>query len=758
MKHEHFVCRLCHWISLIAILLAPLTASAAKVTVLLTQVESEVIIRERNGNSGRIIKQQKRRENGGFGVSELTLKHKSGTLGTSGRGFAQFFGNRNQLDPSFHCQAKGENTSDSTAPSGHSGDNVTTFSTVKMVETLVLQGQRFGAFTFGDAKFQIDYRIHGNVEQTGDTSVAHGRIELKITDADGSTAFSSLDPGTLFDGQAHNRSIVGKLSTFSGKYSFTIDLLAVACIAKYKKCMVNADLLSTVEITGVSLLSPTGERFEAPEIASASGIDYGPLTNPPSPGTGAGELAFASDLLAAEEDDGTLIVKVNRDAGGTGPASVVIRNKTAPGAGADFEAFSTTLDFAEGETQKFVVVKIVNGPDDVDFFSGNARMFEIELVNPTGATLSATRNEATVTVFDDDSPNSVPDPGPAAYTARINPGGAPGETGLLSVAVDANGTATFKGVVRGKRFAGRSPESDLDFSGDPKTVNISGIGAAQLRLLRFKNIGGLPRILGTLTLPDATVLPIRGVELHAQEDGAPPTSKRGTYTLLFERGAGAPVGAPLGSGFARVKVLSTGKVIITGKLADGAPFSAGGTLNLLRDLPLLVSIAKTKSTVEGVLHFRSIAGVSDIDGDLRWVRPGSTKPGPFATGFTTTLAATGGRFVPTTTGSYILPHFEGESGKAIFHAESPDLAATLDRQMTIGVAPKNTATADAPNLERLAMKLNGSTGLWTGSFLEAGRTLKFSGALLQPANRGGGYFLGATQSGRATLAPGTLTP
>lgn len=755
MKSQRFIRRAC-WQFLVLLQIAPLSAPAAKVIALTSSVETEVTIRERTGNSTRILKQQKTPANTVFGgTRELNLKHRSGTLATSGRGFAQFFGALSHPIPSFHCQAKGENTADSTAPSGRSGDNVTTFSTVKLEETLVLEGKRFFALTFGEADFAIDYRIHGKVEHTGDTSVAHGRIELKVSDGSGSTTFSSLDPGTLFDGQKHDRAITGRLTTLSSQYRFTIDLLAVACIAKYKQCMVNADLLNTVEMTGVTLMSPTGERFEVPEIASASGLDYGPMTNLPVPGTGPGEFAFACDLLSAEEDDGTLVVKVNRDGGSTGAASIVVRNKTAPVAGADFEPFSTTLDFADGETQKFVLVKIIDDQELPPTFNDYARTFEIELVNPTGATLSATRNEATVTVVEDDAAWSGSDAGPLAISARINPGGAPGETGLLSVAVDANGTATFKGVVRGNRFSGRCPEGDLDFSGDPKTVNISGIGAAQLRLLRFDNIGGLPRILGSLTLPDTTVLPIRGVQLHAQRDDSPPTSKRGTYTLLLERAAGAPTGAPLGAGYAKVKVLASGKVIIVGKLADGTPFSAGGTLNELRDLPLLLR-SKTGAELSGVLHFRSIPSVSDIDGELRWHRPHSTRPGPFSADFTTMLDASGTRFTRPAPGAFILPGLTAEAGAAVFHAESSDLAAALEKQVSIGIAPKNTVTPPLPNNERLAIKMIGSSGLWSGSFREAGKVVKFQGALLQLGNRGAGYFLGATQSGRVTLAPGTI--
>lgn len=715
----------------------------------------EIMVNEKSGGSSKTIKGPLR-TTPGIAAGNLKVKGKAGAAAYSGEGTFQVGTSEHPFI--LRSKAKGENLQDSTAPSGHDGDSATVFSTAKLNETCLVEVFEVGRLKIKPrAKFTLTFDLDGKIIHEGDMSVASARAEVNFRRPDGFVipfVSSDTDPAK-FDGTPQHIKVATITGPFGEEVRFGLELRTVACVAKYKACKVEALVHDTLRCTGLTMEDSDGRRFEIPDLQSGTGIDYSRWLNQPEPGTGAGEFAFASDALAAEEDDGSLVVKVNRDGGSAGTASVVVRNLTAPAASADFVPFSTTLDFADGETQKSVHVKLIDDATQQDV-SGTPRSFVFELVNTAGGTISATRNQTTLTLFDDDTSYAAPSAAAAAYTARINPNGAPGEIGLLSLKVDALGTATFSGVVRGKHFAGRCREEDLDFIGDPKTVNVAGLGEVKLRLLRFETQARLPRVLGEMTLPDSTVLPIRGTQLIPQGKGVRLTSKRGAYTLLLDRPAGVPPGAPLGSGFARVRVLTTGRVLIAGKLADGSPMSGGGTLTLLRDLPLLAPLTKTKGELSGVLHFRAVPGTSDLDGELRWLRPLSAKPGPFGAGFTTTLAATGARYQPPKTGESILPALTTTAGSAVFHAASPDLAAALDREVAIGASPKNTVAPSAPNAERLTIKLAGSTGLWSGSFLDAGRTVKFQGALLQRGSRAAGYFLGATQSGEVTLVPGTI--
>ena len=112
-----------------------------------------------------------------------------------------------------------------------------------------------------------------------------------------------------------------------------------------------------------------------------------------------GELAFESGSYIVSESDGSLSVTVKRSNGDVGRVSVkyATSDKKAT-AGQDYQAVSGTLVFADRETEKSVVIPII----DNNSKDGN-RTFTIELSDITGGAEPGRFSSATVTISDDES-------------------------------------------------------------------------------------------------------------------------------------------------------------------------------------------------------------------------------------------------------------------------------------------------------------------------------------------------------------------
>lgn len=115
--------------------------------------------------------------------------------------------------------------------------------------------------------------------------------------------------------------------------------------------------------------------------------------------------ADGSSSITVDEAAHTVTFKVFRN-DGTLPGSVHVdthngvadANARGAVAGSDFTAYSTTLDFAAGETEKTVVIPIT----DDNVYEGTER-FTVELSNPTNAVLDPAHAVGTVLITDNET-------------------------------------------------------------------------------------------------------------------------------------------------------------------------------------------------------------------------------------------------------------------------------------------------------------------------------------------------------------------
>ncbi len=138
------------------------------------------------------------------------------------------------------------------------------------------------------------------------------------------------------------------------------------------------------ELFRVTLSNPTNQVLGSQKTATVSTRDNDPGV----------EWEFAKCWIQENEGDAVLVVRRGNDKElGAFTVDYQTTNLTAV-AGQDYQASSGTLSFAEGETQKTVVIPIVQ-----DDLIETSETFKVSLLNANGAPLGA-RGAVTVTILD----------------------------------------------------------------------------------------------------------------------------------------------------------------------------------------------------------------------------------------------------------------------------------------------------------------------------------------------------------------------
>lgn len=307
--------------------------------------------------------------------------------------------------------------------------------------------------------------------------------------------------------------------------------------------------------------------------------------------------------------------------------------------------------------------------------------------------------------------------------------------GAFSVSVTARGA--YSGKVR---IGARS----LSFSGllDPQ-----GRGSNVLRLspsktlsleLRVGSTDPEGRIFGTLTDGSwqAALSGYRAVFGRGN-----PTPDAGNYTLIIPGTDDGPA-LPAGNGFGTLKVESSGRVSLTGTLADSTKFSQSGSLSRDGFWPLYVSLYSGNGSLVSWLAFANQPD-SDLAGALTWIKRSSPKSKYYPSGFTNDYSVIGSAYVPKD------PLLDLVTGSLTF--SGGDLSSEIIKGITIGPLSKVT-TSD----NQLSFSFSRPTGSFSGTVsppAATGKRLPFSGVVLQKLNAGYGMLLGTDQSGRVSLTP-----
>jgi hypothetical protein len=271
---------------------------------------------------------------------------------------------------------------------------------------------------------------------------------------------------------------------------------------------------------------------------------------------------------------------------------------------------------------------------------------------------------------------------------------------------------------------------------------LAGSGSKQVKASLELSAGDNPDIAGTVIINGSSV---NVVAERAGFSKANPWSAPGRYTIAVEPNPDDS-NAPAGNGFATVQINTSGDVIYTGRLADGAPFSGASALPQSGVWPLYASLYGATGDLAGPVSFQTTASPVLI-GVADWHKPANAPNAQYSAAIQTRASILGN-------------HFKAQTGNTSSLASGP-------RQVTLaaGGLPStilDTAALAAPNhfnftnvdANSIVLSFNAITGVLMGSFIDpgTGKSVAIHGILLQDDDMGVGYFLGPDESGSIEIA------
>lgn len=241
---------------------------------------------------------------------------------------------------------------------------------------------------------------------------------------------------------------------------------------------------------------------------------------------------------------------------------------------------------------------------------------------------------------------------------------------------------------------------------------------------------------------------------------ANPASESGRYTLVMKEPVTIdPALAPGGDGYGSINVIFNGNCRGLLILADGSRASLSGHLSRLGEWSVYRSLYGQRGYLAGKLTFREVSGVSDVDGECRWVKASNVpRTSNYPTGFDEARTVIGNLYQPPAPGTKAFPTLVDDFHNAWMRLQGPDLSpdvpdviTSLDRAVTWNDA--NRILYFGP--ERAIVRFNRNTGLATGRYVDRaqGINVPFGGALLQSQDLLTGSYLAGEESGRFLISP-----
>lgn len=212
--------------------------------------------------------------------------------------------------------------------------------------------------------------------------------------------------------------------------------------------------------------------------------------------------------------------------------------------------------------------------------------------------------------------------------------------------------------------------------------------------------------------------------------------EKGRYIFLLD--SSSDPNLPKGTGFGTVTVSSRGRLLASGRSADGKTFHQAASLTVSGRWPVFAKLGgNIGGILSGWLTFQE-TDQTDFSGIITWLGP--EVPGAnhaFDNNFHGDLSVVGSRYqIPPGT-----PVLQTSSSTNNVHLNftAGGLESAIDRDLTLLPSNKfifnNRVVGDA-------FSVKASTGLFTGKFMHPdGVPVTFRGAILQKQNRGAGQFV-----------------
>ena len=184
---------------------------------------------------------------------------------------------------------------------------------------------------------------------------------------------------------------------------------------------------------------------------------------------------------------------------------------------------------------------------------------------------------------------------------------------------------------------------------------------------------------------------------------------------------------------------------MTGTLAEGSAISQKTSLSQNGQWPLFGTLYSGKGSLLGWQTFSNTTS-NDVAGLVSWIAPSNAGLKINPAGFTNELEAVGSAF-------------QFSKGVPILNI-SRGRVSVVNGNLSQGITNQFVLTTNSRVINlgtnKLTVTITSASGLFRGSIAVpgTGKTLSFTGVVLQKQNIGSGHFLGTNQSGRVLLSPG----
>ena len=333
------------------------------------------------------------------------------------------------------------------------------------------------------------------------------------------------------------------------------------------------------------------------------------------------------------------------------------------------------------------------------------------------------------------------------YTGLFLDGTAPDQrsSGLIQLTLAGAGSYSAKVLMNGKSY---SSSGVLDVNGSGLCA-FKRSGTNALNVALNLDLADEPHdIEGTIAEQPANGIAVWTsslVLLRSPFGGTNTVPIPGRYTACFLPDTNAP-GAPQGEGFAVINLSAKGAVSCSGSLADGTKFSQAAHLGAAGEWPLYASLYRGKGSLLATAVIDTNQATGDVEGGVRWFKQTQPATKVSAEGFTNLTTLVGSRYQAPTPAS---PLLDMATGSLEFSSDN----LSIDFANAIQLTPQNSFVNQGTN--KLSISVSKSTGRFNGAVSPpaGGKSLSFSGVLLQRQNLGGGFFLSTNRSGNVILGP-----
>lgn len=311
-------------------------------------------------------------------------------------------------------------------------------------------------------------------------------------------------------------------------------------------------------------------------------------------------------------------------------------------------------------------------------------------------------------------------------------------SGPVRFTVSKTGSFVAKLALGGGRRL--SFNGQFDNSGNAtNTVARKGLNPLQVAL--HLDLAGNDQIIGIVSDPSFTSVLIAD---RPAFDAANLCPFAGNFSIMLDPPTADDPTIPRGFGYGILNVKATGRGRLLGALADGtkirilAPVSKHGTW------PLYEALYKKQGAS---IAWTTFTSNTTLSATVDWFRPSLLSSSFYPAGFTTNVTLIGKRYVPPSESNTSV------AGNCQITLGGGNLGSDIVKSAYL--YDVGNVVIVSPNPEKLQMKIDPSTGQFSGSFIHPAlhKTVKFKGSILQFGDAGAGFFLGTTESGSVIFLP-----